>query len=87
MQATGWSAPDGYEVDWVPSMRMVVDLADLDDSRWVDLTGVSGHPYADHYADQAETWVSGGMLPMPFSRAVVEDAAEHRLVLVPAGES
>ena len=26
-----------------PSMRMVVSLADLDDSRWINLTGVSGH--------------------------------------------
>ncbi|MFW6204767.1 MAG: penicillin acylase family protein, partial [Actinomycetota bacterium] len=50
VQATAWYPPEGFETTWVPSMRMVVDLADLDASRWVDLTGVSGHPYHEHYA-------------------------------------
>lgn len=83
VQATGWKATEGYEVDWVPSMRMVLDLADLDASRWVDLTGVSGHPYHAHYGDQTETWRTGGMLPMRFDAASIEAAAEHTLTLVP----
>ncbi len=45
VDATGWSAAEGYQVDWAPSMRMVVSLADLDDSRWINLTGVSGHAF------------------------------------------
>ena len=40
-------------------MRMVVSLADLDDSRWVNLTGASGHAFDPHYADQTELWVDG----------------------------
>ena len=40
-----------------PSMRMVVSLADLDDSRWINLTGVSGHAFNDHYTDQTDLWV------------------------------
>ena len=32
VDATGWNAAAGYEVTSVPSMRMVVSLADLDDS-------------------------------------------------------
>ncbi len=50
----------GYEVDWVPSMRMIVDLADLDDSRWINLTGASGHAFNPHYDDQAPLWQRGG---------------------------
>ena len=59
VDATGWTPYEGYQVDWVPSMRMVVDLADLDRSRWVNLTGASGHAFNPHYWDQAELWRTG----------------------------
>ena len=84
VNATGWTAYNGYEVDWAPSMRMVVSLADLDDSRWINLTGVSGHPFSSHYVDQTDLWVEGRTLPWAFSREAVEDAAEDTLTLVPA---
>src|SRR5690606_6205131 len=48
VDATGWDAVEGYEVTSAPSMRMVVSLADFDDSRWINLTGVSGHPASGH---------------------------------------
>ncbi|WP_205856331.1 penicillin acylase family protein [Phytoactinopolyspora endophytica] len=81
--ATAWVPEDGYEVTWVPSMRMIVDLGDVDASRWVDLTGVSGHPYHEHYGDQTELWQSGGMLPMRSEEEDVRRAGEHRLVFTP----
>ena len=40
-------------------MRMVVSLADFDESRWINLTGVSGHPFGAHYTDQTDLWVDG----------------------------
>jgi penicillin amidase len=84
VNATGWTAPNGYEVDWAPSMRMVVSLEDLDDSRWINLTGVSGHPFNGHYVDQTELWVEGETLPWYFSRDRVEQSEEDTLTLVPA---
>lgn len=81
--ATSWDAQAGYEVTAVPSMRMVVDLADLDASRWIDHTGVSGHAFHGDYADQTELWVRGETVPMPFSTAAVEAAAAHTLTLAP----
>jgi penicillin amidase len=83
VQATGWDAVEGFETTWVPSMRMIVDLADLDESRWIDLTGVSGHPYHDHYGDQTELWRTGGSLPMRSDPATIEAEAESHLVLTP----
>lgn len=83
VQATTWLAPDGYETVWVPSMRMVVDLADNGDSRWIDLTGVSGHPYHDHYGDQTEMWRTGQALPMVSDPENIRAAATSTLVLVP----
>jgi penicillin amidase len=87
VDATGWDARDGYAVDWGPSMRMVVDLGDLDHSRWVNQTGASGHAYADSYVDQAPLWATGTMLAWPGSRAAVDAGAKHRLTLVPASGS
>src|SRR5690606_1005920 len=83
VQATGWDAAEGYETVWVPSMRMIVDLGDLDASRWIDLTGVSGHPFHEHYHDQTELWRTGGTLPMRSSEDAVRDTAEHTFTLVP----
>jgi penicillin amidase len=84
VDATGWDAAVGYEVDWVPSMRMVVDLADLDRSTWVNLTGASGHPYDAHYADQVDHWADGESYSWPFTRPAVEQATSDTLTLKPA---
>ena len=84
VDATAWNAYDGYAVDAAPSMRMIVSMADLDASRWVNLTGVSGHPFDEHYTDQTDLWVQGKTLPWAFTRDAVEAAAEHTLMLEPA---
>jgi penicillin amidase len=87
VNATGWTATNGYRTDWAPSMRMVVDLGDLDRSRWVNLTGASGHAFHRNYADQVELWRSGRTTAWPWRRSAVEDAAEHTLRLVPGPPS
>jgi penicillin G amidase len=86
VQATSWNAALGYEVTASPSMRMVVSLADLDESRWISMTGVSGHPGSSHYVDQTGIWVDGKTLPWPFGRAAVEEAEEDTLTLLPGPE-
>ncbi|WP_370618002.1 penicillin acylase family protein [Mumia sp. Pv 4-285] len=83
VDATAWDAAKGYEVTAVPSMRMVVDLDDLDRSRWINLTGVSGHAYHRNYVDQTELWAEGRTLPWVFTAKKVEDAAEDTLTLTP----
>ncbi|WP_372728091.1 penicillin acylase family protein [Nocardioides sp.] len=84
VNATAWDAAVGYEVTSAPSMRMVVSLADLDQSRWINLTGVSGHPRSPHYTDQTELWAEGETLPWVFTRAAVEAQGRDSLTLVPA---
>ena len=85
VDATNWDATTGYHVTSAPSMRMVVDLDDLDRSRWVNLTGASGHVASSHYRDQTPLWVRGETLPWPFGREAVRKAGEDRLVLEPKG--
>ncbi|WP_346387076.1 penicillin acylase family protein [Nocardioides sp.] len=84
VDATAWDAADGYGVTAAPSMRMVVSLADLDDSRWINLTGVSGHPFNDHYTDQTDLWADGRTLAWPFTRDAVAAAGGDVLTLEPA---
>ena len=83
VNATGWTPVDGYEVDWVPSMRQVIDLSDFDASTWVNLTGASGHAYNAHYADQVDAWLSGAQYPWAFTRAAVDAGAVDVLTLTP----
>ena len=85
VNATSWNAAEGYEVTAVPSMRMVVDLADLDRSRWISLTGVSGHAFHGNYTDQTELWAVGQTLPWPHTRESVTARREHTLTLRPSG--
>ncbi|MEZ0578008.1 penicillin acylase family protein [Nocardioides sp. MH1] len=81
--ATGWDATEGYDVVTAPSMRMVIPLDDLDGARWINLTGESGHAFHDNYTDQTDLYVRGDTLPWVFSPDAVDEAAEHRLTLVP----
>ncbi|ANS65840.1 penicillin acylase [Streptomyces lincolnensis] len=83
VNATGWNAAGGYEVVWVPSMRMVVNLADLDKSKWINLTGASGHAYSAHYTDQTDKWADGELLDWSFSDKAVDDTTSDTLVLRP----
>jgi penicillin amidase len=87
VNATGWSAADDtdqpYQVTAVPSMRMIVDLSNLDASRWVQLTGNSGHAFAATYDDQFDLWRTGQNLPMPWERSSIEAGAKHTLTLTP----
>nr|WP_238356880.1 penicillin acylase family protein [Kribbella italica] len=79
VNAIGWDASEGYDVTSTPSMRMVVDLSDFDKSRWINLTGVSGHAFSGHYTDQTELWVKGETLPWAFTKGAVEARREHTL--------
>ncbi len=84
VDATSWDAAEGYDVVTAPSMRMVVDLADLDASRWINLTGVSGHAFHPHYTDQTDLMLRGETLPWAFSREAVESSSDDVLTMVPA---
>jgi penicillin amidase len=84
VNATSWDAGSGtFAVASGPSMRMVVDMGDLDRSTWVNLTGTSGHPGSRHYTDQLRAWADGETFPFPFTRGAVDDAAQDELTLTP----
>ncbi|HEU4546312.1 MAG TPA: penicillin acylase family protein [Microlunatus sp.] len=75
----------GYGVTTGPTMRMVVDLDDLDRSRWINQSGTSGHAYHPNYDDQAPLWVTNQTVPFVTSRSAVDATTAHRLTLAPTG--
>ncbi|WP_030060788.1 penicillin acylase family protein [Streptomyces novaecaesareae] len=81
VDAAGWNAAAGYQVDWIPSMRMVVDLNDLDSSRWINVGGASGHAFHANYNDQTDLWLKGKLLTWAYGPDAVEKATKHKLVL------
>ena len=83
VNATGWDAADGFDVDAVPSMRMIVDLSNLDESRWVQLTGNSGHAFHSNYDDQFGLWRTGQNLPMRWNVDTIKSEAANTLSLTP----
>ena len=67
--------------DHGPSERLVVDLANFDNSSMLLTLGESGQYSDAHYDDQMEDFVNVQYVPMPFSQAAVLAATKHTLVL------
>ena len=84
VNAVGWDATQGYQVDWVPSMRQVISLENFDDSTWINLTGASGHAFHTNYTDQAPLWRDHETRPWLFTPAAINNDASNTLTLQPA---
>jgi penicillin G amidase len=83
VNATSYDLTEGFQVQSLPSMRMIVDLGDLSRSLAVHTTGQSGHAFNPHYADMIRLWQNIEYLPMLWDRDQVQANAEGRLTLVP----
>jgi penicillin amidase len=76
-------AYDTLAMDAGASYRHIVDLGNLNDSRFIHTTGQSGQAFSAHYDDLIERWQSLQYLPMRFERSEIEAAAKDVLVLQP----
>ena len=56
-----------------PSLRMVVDLSNLDQSQANLVTGESGHVLSRHYKDQWGAYYGGTSFPMQFDKVEAKD--------------
>jgi penicillin amidase len=85
VNATGYNInrDDPFAVTSVPSMRLIVDFSDFDNTRVIHTTGQSGHPYHAHYIDYADKWRKIEYNTLPFTRAAVEAARVETLTLAP----
>ncbi|MCU1336481.1 MAG: Penicillin amidase [Bryobacterales bacterium] len=56
-----------------PSLRMVIDLSNLDQSQANITTGESGHVLSRHYKDQWSAYYGGTSFPMQFDKVDAKD--------------
>ena len=61
-----------------PSVRVVLDVGNWDNSRAVNHPGQSGDPESPHYRDLAPLWSEGTYFPLLYSRSAVVRATEQR---------
>lgn len=67
----------------MPTLRMVVEVGDWDNSRFVLAGGQSGNPLSVHYDDLFAVWRRGEGVPIAWSPEAVEAATATTLVLTP----
>jgi penicillin G amidase len=67
----------------VPSLRQIVDLSELNASRFIHTTGESGLPASSHYADFIDKWRSIQYVPMWWDAGAIQANAEGTLTLTP----
>jgi penicillin amidase len=77
------SRDDPYNQYHVPSYREIVDLSNLDASRFVHTVGQSGQVLSGDYSNLIARWVKVEYLPMRYAKATIDTATQARLVLEP----
>jgi len=72
-----------FPVYTAPSMRMIVNFANIDSSTLYLPAGQSGHPYSPHYSDQVQIWMQDSNAYIPFSWEAVVVEQVSQVVLIP----
>jgi penicillin amidase len=72
-----------YRVKYGPAMRIVIDMADIENSKSILPTGQSGNIMSRYYYDQAMMYNTGKMRKQKMNRAEIEANRIGRLVLQP----
>ncbi|HUF07177.1 MAG TPA: penicillin acylase family protein [Candidatus Binatia bacterium] len=70
----------------IANQRTVIDLGDVERSRYVLAGGQSGNPLSPRYADLLALWERGEGVPIAWSHDAIVAATVERLLLRPAGE-
>jgi len=68
----------------VASLRMVIDVGNWDESRFVLPGGQSGNPFSEHYRDMLDRWREGRGVRLAWSEEAVSEATRATLRLTPA---
>ena len=80
---TSYRATD-YRMTVGASFRVVMDVGAWDECRVINTPGQSGDPRSRHYDDMAPLWARGEYVPLLYSAAAVDAAAQLRILLTPA---
>ena len=83
INANRWRAHQSFEVTDIPSLRMIVDLSNLDNSLAIHTPGQSGHAFHQHYTDMIDPWRNIKYHPMLSEEKTVAAQAVATLKLIP----
>lgn len=83
VNATAWDATKSFEVTGLPSLRMIVDLNNLQNSLSIHTTGQSGHAFHPHYDDMIKPWQKMQYHSMLWKRKAVDANTSAHLTLTP----
>jgi penicillin amidase len=78
------AADDLFQQRSIPGYRQIVDLSPVNDSRFIDAVGQSGHFMSPHYDDFMTDWRDVRHRKMRMTRKQIENGALGHLRLVPA---
>ncbi|MBD2682462.1 MULTISPECIES: penicillin acylase family protein [Nostoc] len=83
VNANRWRADESFEVTDIPSLRMIVDLGNLDNSLGIHTPGQSGHAFHRHYKDMVNSWCRIEYHPMLWQKTNVAANTTATLKLMP----
>ncbi|WP_096607797.1 penicillin acylase family protein [Calothrix sp. NIES-2100] len=83
VNANRWKANQSFEVTDIPSLRMIVDLNNLDKSVAIHTPGQSGHAFHKHYTDMVDYWRKIEYHPMLWEKEIVNTNTAATLKLIP----
>lgn len=83
VNANRWRANKSFEVTDIPSLRMIVDLGNLDKSVAIHTPGQSGHAFHSHYNDMVDPWRQIEYHQMLWEQKTVVNNTATTLKLVP----
>lgn len=74
---------DTFKTRHGAAYRMIVDMADVENSQMIIDTGQSGHIRSKHFADQINLWLEGKTIPMFQDEKNIRKIIESELILKP----
>ncbi|MCW5314382.1 penicillin acylase family protein [Nostoc sp. KVJ3] len=83
VNANRWRANKSFEVTDIPSLRMIIDLGNLDNSVAIHTPGQSGHAFHTHYNDIVDSWRNIEYHQMLWEQKNIRDNTAATLKLVP----
>jgi len=66
-----------------PSVRMIIDVGDWDNSLFVNNPGQSGVPGSHNYSDMGENWLNAKPVPLVYSEPAIARVTHKKIVLKP----
>ncbi|UXN02781.1 penicillin acylase family protein [Bartonella sp. HY406] len=72
-----------YQVTTGPSVRMIIDVGQWDNSLFINTPGQSGNPDNEHYQDLKDDWQSGQYRQLLYSSEAIKKAAKVQYLFKP----